>query len=247
MKERMKTIWFDELDSTNNEAVRSIQNYDNLSVLAARKQFAGRGQRGNRWDALPGANLTFSILLKFKAPGMDSLPVSRQFDLSRIAALAVRDYLSAKGVESRIKWPNDIYVRNRKICGMLIESGLDGKRVDWSVIGIGINLNQKEFPVEVIHPVSLTMLTGETYDVQAELEAFCEHFLRRFGENRASLREEYEQSLYRKDERYSYTDCATGQTFEGIIRGTNEDARLVVELTDGSSRTFAFKEISYII
>ena len=143
MKERMTPIWFKELDSTNNEAIRGIENYDNLSVLAARKQFAGRGQRGNRWDTEPGANLTFSIVLKFRSEGMTPLPASRQFRLSRIAALAVCDYLKAKGVESRIKWPNDIYVRDRKICGMLIENSLDGKDVDWSVIGIGINLNQK--------------------------------------------------------------------------------------------------------
>ena len=155
MKERMTPIWFKELDSTNNEAIRGIENYDNLSVLAARKQFAGRGQRGNRWDAEPGANLTFSIVLKFRSEGMTPLPASRQFRLSRIAALAVCDYLKAKGVESRIKWPNDIYVRDRKICGMLIENSLDGKDVDWSVIGIGINLNQKTFPVEVINPTSL--------------------------------------------------------------------------------------------
>ena len=170
MKERMTPIWFKELDSTNNEAIRGIENYDNLSVLAARKQFAGRGQRGNRWDAEPGANLTFSIVLKFRSEGMTPLPASRQFRLSRIAALAVCDYLKAKGVESRIKWPNDIYVRDRKICGMLIENSLDGKDVDWSVIGIGINLNQKKFPVEVINPTSLTLLTGAEYDVVAELD-----------------------------------------------------------------------------
>lgn len=247
MKERMTPIWFEELDSTNNEAVRRIENYNNLSVLAARKQFAGRGQRGNRWDTEPGANLTFSIVLKYKSPGMTPLPTTRQFLLSRIAALAVCDYLGEKGVESRIKWPNDIYVRDRKICGMLIESGLDGKFVDWSVVGIGINLNQKNFPVDIINPTSLTQLTGERYDVQAELELFCACFLQRFREEEARLRADYERLLYRKDERHSYTDCASGTVFQGIIRGTNEDARLVVELSDGSSRTFAFKEISYII
>ena len=229
MKERMTPIWFEELDSTNNEAVRGIKNFDNLSVLAARKQFAGRGQRGNKWDAEPGANLTFSIILKYRAAGMTPLPATRQFRLSRIAALAVCDYLKAKGVESRIKWPNDIYVRDRKICGMLIENSLDGEYVDWSVIGIGINLNQKKFPVEVINPTSLTLLTGAEYDVGAELDL------------------DYERILYRKDERHPFTDSATGTVFQGIIRGINEDARLVVELNDGSSRTFAFKEISYII
>ena len=247
MKERMTPIWFKELDSTNNEAIRGIENYDNLSVLAARKQFAGRGQRGNRWDAEPGANLTFSIVLKFRSEGMTPLPASRQFRLSRIAALAVCDYLKAKGVESRIKWPNDIYVRDRKICVMLIENSLDGKDVDWSVIGIGINLNQKKFPVEVINPTSLTLLTGAQYDVVAELDLFYSCFLQRFRESDARLQTDYERILYRKDERHPFTDCATGTVFQGIIRGINEDARLVVELNDGSSRTFAFKEISYII
>ena len=247
MKERMTPIWFEELDSTNNEAVRGIENYDNLSVLAARKQFAGRGQRGNRWDAEPGANLTFSIVLQYRAAGMTPLPASRQFRLSRIAALSVCDYLADKGVEARIKWPNDVYVRDRKICGMLIESGLDGKNVDWSVIGIGINRNQKTFPVAVINPTSLTLLTGERYDVNAELDVFCACFLRRFRESDTRLRADYERLLYRRDERHSFTDCATGTVFQGIIRGTDEEARLVVEHSDGSSRTYAFKEISYIL
>ena len=247
MKERMTPIWFEELDSTNNEAVRRIENYDNLSVLAAWKQFAGRGQRGNRWDAEPGANLTFSIVLQYKEPGMTPLPATRQFHLSRIAALSVCDYLTAKGVESQIKWPNDVYVRDRKICGMLIENSLDGKFVDWSVIGIGINLNQKVFPVEVINPTSLTLLTGKSYDVAAELEIFCSCFLQRFRDDDERLQTDYERLLYRKDERHPFTDCATGEVFQGIIRGTDEEARLVVELNNGSSRTFAFKEISYII
>lgn len=247
MKERMTPIWFKELDSTNNEAVRGIKNFDNLSVLAARKQFAGRGQRGNKWDAEPGANLTFSIILKYRAAGMTPLPATRQFRLSRIAALSVCDYLADKGVEARIKWPNDVYVRDRKICGMLIESSLDGEYVDWSVVGIGINLNQKKFPVEVINPTSLTLLTGAEYDVVAELDAFCTFFLRRFREDDSRLWADYERLLYRKNELHSFTDCATGTVFQGIIRGLDDNARLVVELNDGSSRTFAFKEISYII
>ena len=101
--------------------------------------------------------------------------------------------------------------------------------------------------MEVINPTSLTLLTGAEYDVVAELDAFCTFFLRRFREDDSRLWADYERLLYRKNELHSFTDCATGTVFQGIIRGLDDNARLVVELNDGSSRTFAFKEISYII
>ena len=163
MKKRMVPIWFETLDSTNSEALRHPERYDNLSVVAARTQSAGRGQRGNRWLSESGANLTFSLVLDFSAEGMKALPVRDQFMLSRAASLAIRDFLLQEGVDALIKWPNDVYVRNRKICGMLIENTLNGAFLERSVIGIGLNLNQKAFPVEVTHPVSLSALTGRSY------------------------------------------------------------------------------------
>ena len=150
MENVMRIKWFEELDSTSSELLRHIGDYDNLSVVAAVNQTAGRGQRGNRWISAPGDNLTFSLLLRPEA-----LPAREVMALTCYATLVVRDALRAEGVPAVIKWPNDIYVGKRKICGMLVENGLEGADIAWSVIGIGINLNQTVFPGGVQNPTSL--------------------------------------------------------------------------------------------
>ena len=120
----MGITWFDTIDSTNTEAKRRFQEIDKMAVFAARYQTAGRGQRGNTWSSEAGQNLTFSIALRLGEDGAGVLPAKEQFSISVISALAVHRYLKILGVSSMIKWPNDIYVRDRKICGMLIENGL---------------------------------------------------------------------------------------------------------------------------
>ena len=132
MEAKLTINWFDTLDSTQEEVRRHIFELDNLSVTAALSQTSGKGQRGNRWDSEKGENLTFSILLR---PGKDNIrdiTPFRQFVLSKISALAVKRTLDAYGIRSRIKWPNDIYVGDRKICGMLIENSIspDGKSLE---------------------------------------------------------------------------------------------------------------------
>ena len=113
-------IWVESSKSTNSELRRRIDSLDNLSVIAAAEQTAGRGQGDHSWFSSPRTNLTFSMLLRF-GPGFPvTLGASEAVTVTHIAALAVRDYLLTKGIDSRIKWPNDIWVGDRKICGMLI-------------------------------------------------------------------------------------------------------------------------------
>ena len=121
MESKIRIKWLEEVDSTNNVLLRHIRDYDNLSVVAAVTQTAGRGQRGNRWISAPGDNLTFSLLLR-----PESLPAREVMTVTCLATLAVRDTLRDEGVPAVIKWPNDIYVGKRKICGMLVENGLEG-------------------------------------------------------------------------------------------------------------------------
>ena len=246
MESMIRIKWFRELDSTNNELLRHIRDYDNLSVIAVVSQTAGRGQRGNRWLSKPGDNLTFSLLLR-----PEGLPVREVMALTCLATLAVRDTLREEGVPAVIKWPNDIYVGKRKICGMLVENGLDGADIDWSVIGIGINLNQTEFPGELINPVSLKRLTGRTYELEPFLEKVCRKIEKRLPdlvsmEGRNSLREAYEQDLFQKDSPATYRDLATGEEFIGTIRGITPEGLLRIE-AEGLERTFGFKEVGYIL
>jgi BirA family biotin operon repressor/biotin-[acetyl-CoA-carboxylase] ligase len=246
MKNMIRIKWFPELDSTNNELLRHIRDYDNLSVAAAVSQTAGRGQRGNRWLSAPGDNLTFSLLLKpADFPAKDIIAVTC------LATVAVRNKLREEGVRAVIKWPNDIYAGNRKICGMLVENGLEGNALAWSVVGIGLNLNQTDFPAELVNPTSVKRLTGKTYDPPAFLESLCRRLETLLPEletpeGRNWLRKEYAKDLFQKDLSASYRDLLSGEQFPGIIRGITREGLLRVK-TDGGERTFGFKEIGYIL
>ena len=152
MTKKHDIMWLDTVDSTNDEARRHISDIDNLSVLSALEQTAGRGQRGNRWTSRPGENLTFSIVLKSPV-----LMADDHFALNEIAALSVTDFLSIYGIKAEIKWPNDIYVDGRKICGILIENSFRGKSISTSIIGIGLNINQRNFDVNLPNPTSMVL------------------------------------------------------------------------------------------
>ncbi|MGN1225692.1 MAG: biotin--[acetyl-CoA-carboxylase] ligase [Candidatus Cryptobacteroides sp.] len=165
--------WHKSLKSTNTELREHISEYDSLSVVATVEQSAGRGQGDHSWYASPGKNLTFSIVFK-----PDYLNASDALYLSRITTLALLSYLKGKGVEARIKWPNDIWIGEKKICGILIENILDGQKVESSIIGIGLNLNEENWPEELPNPVSLHELTGEHYDIKEELAVFHKEFCR---------------------------------------------------------------------
>ena len=249
MKGKIRINWYDSLDSTNSEALRRISTLDNLSVIAAREQTAGRGQRGNRWCSEPGENLTFSIVVQFGSEGLSPLPVREQFNLNFVSTLAVHEFLTAAGISVRIKWPNDIYSLDRKICGMLIENGLSGDSLAYSVIGIGVNLNQRCVPVELVNPTSLARLTGQRYPLEESLEKLLECFERWLTHlyDTEMLREEYLKHLYRLGDKCEYVDCTTGASFLGTITGLTPEGLLLLTLPDGTVRSYAFKEISYVI
>lgn len=153
------TLWLDSVDSTNSEALRRLPSLPSGTVLAAVEQTAGRGQRGNTWFSETGKNLTFSVVLK----SLD-FPAAEAFRLNCLCSVAVSDFLSAYGIASSVKWPNDIYVSGRKICGMLLENGLSDGSVAYSVMGIGINVNQTEFP----NLANATSVVLEVHPARAE-------------------------------------------------------------------------------
>jgi len=248
MKDKACIKWYDELDSTNSEAQRHISDIDNLSVIAAVNQTAGRGQRGNSWLVHPGENLTFSLVYK---PQFD-LPATRQFDISRATTAGICEYLRGKGVSCRIKWPNDIYVRSKKVCGILIENTLSAGNVASSIIGIGLNVNQKEFPPTLVNPSSMTLVTGKTYVTKDELPELCGCLVGKLEmlespEGTAMLREEYQSLLYQVYAFHDYFDCLSQERITARIIDTTESGLLRVETKKGELKEFAFKEISYII
>ena len=252
MEVRYDTIWLDSVDSTNTEVSRRYDTLDNLSVIAAVNQTAGRGQRGNVWHVEPGANLTFSILLRFGDGNLSPLKATSQFSISEAVTLALVEFFETEGIAARIKWPNDIYVRDKKLVGILIENSLGAQGVERSIVGIGINCNQTDFPPQLMNPTSMALLTGRRFDTHALLDRFLE-ILGRYlmtmetESGRHTIHEQYLANLYRLGEMHEYTDCATGEIFKGTIKGISDAAMLQVELPDGTLKEFAFKEISYII
>lgn len=237
----MSVIWLDSIDSTNSEALRRLPELSGGTVLAAREQTAGRGQRGNTWFSAPGENLTFSIVLK-------NLPLNapEAVRLNYMTSVAVASYLESHGVEASIKWPNDIYVSGKKICGMLIENvlGANGE-IKASVVGIGINLNQKTFP-QLANATSLSLCTGKAYELEAELGKFLSLF-EGLQVHAPELFDFYSARLFRCGIPATYHDLLTDREYRGVIEGVEPDGRLHIKEEGGGDHYYRFKEVSYIL
>ena len=205
-------------------------------------QAAGRGQIGRRWHAAPGKNLTLSVILYPKF-----LPASRQFRLNAAVSLAIAttvQELLPGPARVRIKWPNDIYVGDRKICGILIQNGVQRHHLAYSVIGIGLNVNELDFPAELPNPTSLAREAGRAF----ELERVAQHLYTQLEATYLRLRRgevarAYAQLLYRRGVP-SYFRRADGSRFRGTIVQVDEQGRLLVDSERGRE-AFALREISY--
>lgn len=200
---RAHIIWLDEADSTNRVLRERLQDLDNLSVVAAVTQTAGRGQGAHTWYASPGANLTFSILYRYGEECR--IAAADMILVTQLTTLALRDYLLGHGVRARIKWPNDIWVADRKICGILIENILEEGFLRESIVGIGLNLNEEGWPEDLPNPVSLHELTGRRYPLRDELCRLHKEIRRRFAQlgsadGRKSLQEEFGKYMFRLPE-----------------------------------------------
>lgn len=175
---RYTVLWYDTVDSTSAVIEREHDNMADGTVIAAEFQTAGRGQGDHKWHSLVGENLTFSILVKYDSQKPLS-PAAQQI-ITPATSLAVVDFLADFGITAGIKKPNDIYVDGKKICGMLIENGLRAGRMERTTLGIGININQTEFPSDLPNPVSVAQLCGGHYDKKQCLRDFLRHFSIRF-------------------------------------------------------------------
>ncbi len=242
--------WYNTIDSTNFEALRCIDEAPDFTAYAAKFQTSGRGQRGNSWESAVGENLTFSILIR---PVL--LKAVDQFLVSQIVALGVKDYLKEKGLDAKIKWPNDIYIKDKKICGILIEHYLSGANLSVSIIGIGVNLNQKKFASDAPNPTAVTLETGEEYILEKELEVllgiirkyYVEMNVPKYKKFKDKIGAMYHESLYKLMEYTRFQEEGTDEVFEARITGIDSNACLKLEKKDGSSKSYAFKEIRYLL
>ncbi len=235
-------IWIDELDSTNRYITRN-KNLAPGTIVAARFQTDGRGQRGNTWESNANENLTFSIFLTPSFVG-----VQDQFMLSKAASLGIKDYLNSLLPNISIKWPNDLYVSKSKIAGILIENSVMGSKIESSTIGIGLNVNQLVFPDDLPNPTSLALETGMKLDIESSLEEVAKCLNQRFNQleeaNYQSISNDYYNSLYQLETYYKYS--ANGITFEAKIVGVKNSGEIVVQKANGETLSFGFKELVYL-
>jgi BirA family biotin operon repressor/biotin-[acetyl-CoA-carboxylase] ligase len=239
------------VDSTNrharDEAAALWKNRGtcDFAVVTSGHQTAGRGQRGNTWNSNAGENLLFSILLR---PGR-SLEVKKQFLLSQAVSIALHDAMKCYGIDTQLKWPNDIYVGKRKLAGILLELDYAGAFVEQAVIGIGLNVNQKNFPPMDRVPVSMKMLQERDFilnDVLATILDFFEHYYAelRFG-NREAIATEYKKLLLGVNEQHTFID--KDGHFEAVIQDIESDGHLLLKRENGNISRYAFKEVEMIL
>jgi len=238
----------DEVDSTNN-FLRHLDTPDDyrMTLVTAEFQSAGKGAGTNSWESAKGENLLFSLRVM-----PTNLPARRMFAVSEAAALAVRDALEAFANGFCIKWPNDIYYKNSKVAGILIENDLQGAVVRSSVIGIGININQRRFLSDAPNPRSLADIVGQNIERRSVLEEFMKHFTHYFhtiedGKENAlnDLHEHYKKHLYRFGEEHKFIDEMG--TFCATITDVEPSGHLIMQDSEGRQRRYEFKEVKYII
>ena len=216
--------------STNDEAAALIAHLDpNEGLLVITdNQTAGRGQRGNQWEAKSGENLTFSLILK---PSF--LVATDQFWLNMAISLGIYDALQPLvGHSLRIKWPNDVYAGDQKLGGILIENTLQGYTIAWSVVGMGLNVNQTEFGYGTATSLQKESPLPNAYDLPGLLSRLCETLEQRYLQLRSGQRDtlkiNYLQTLYRYQEEHGFE--SEGMYFRGIICGIDANGRLAISV-----------------
>jgi BirA family transcriptional regulator, biotin operon repressor / biotin---[acetyl-CoA-carboxylase] ligase len=238
-------VHLDTVDSSNNYAAKELltKSLNEGTVFVAACQQAGRGQAGSVWESEKGMNLTFSIVLYPR-----QVALSNQFAISKAISLGVSDFLAQHVDGVSIKWPNDIYVNDKKIAGILIETAISGGRFSRAIVGIGINVNQEIFVSDAPNPVSLRNLTGESYDLIVLLNDLCEKIDKRYNKlvhgELNFIHADYQGLLYKKGIWAKYS--ANGDKFEGVIVEVDPDGKLQIETRSGTRRGFYFKEVAFV-
>lgn len=241
----MKRINLDETDSTNNYLRQNKEKWSNESiVVTADFQTAGRGQATNQWEAERGQNLLFSILIH-----PHHIEACEQFFISEAIALSIQQGLARHTDGVKIKWPNDIYIGEHKVCGILVENSVMGTTICDCIIGCGVNINQSEFHSDAPNPVSLRQATGREWEREEVLSEILENFghfykMTETEEGRRELHAIYMAAMYRWGEQRRYAD-AQGE-FEATIVDVEPAGMLIMLDSDGAKRRYAFKEVRFI-
>ena len=234
MKTRIISI--KETDSTNRKIKEQAVDEDAMTVLVAERQTAGKGCGTNSWESEPHKNLTFSIRY---CP--EDVEARRQFVISMQISVAIHRAMMDFGVPTTIKWPNDIYWNDKKLAGILIENQLQGSHIRDSIIGIGLNVNQRTFLSDAPNPVSMSQILSRHLQLNEILQRIIFHF----QNAEKDIAAVYRSLLYRKTGMHEYSDSKGN--FIAEIVGVADDGLLSLRDSRGVVRKYAFKEVAFII
>lgn len=232
---------YEEAASTNTLAEEMPATCVDRTVVLTWRQTHGRGQATNRWESAPDKNIAMTVILK-----PDRLEAGRQFAVSMAIALGCADFVARYAEGVTVKWPNDIYVGDRKIAGILIEHRVAGACISQSICGVGLNVNQEVFLSDAPNPVSLFQLTGRTLPLREALEELlaCIDARCRCLHDFDGLAREFRAAMYRGEGVFDWED--EQGAFRAEVVGIDEYGQLVLRDTAGNERTYAFKEVRYV-
>ncbi|GAF01660.1 bifunctional protein BirA [Saccharicrinis fermentans DSM 9555 = JCM 21142] len=237
-------LHFEHLLSTNTKLKALKANVPEFTIVITDKQTAGKGQAGNYWESEANKNLTFSLLLK-----PIYIEIQDQFIISKAVALGIIHVFKDFSQDFSIKWPNDIYYRDKKIGGILIENTISRTTISDSIVGIGLNINQEYFTSDAPNPISLKNISGQDFELITILSKVVHAITAYVNDikcgNSAKLNQLYLNNLYRRQGFHLYKDHH-GE-FMAQITGINEYGHLQLKTQTGEKRTYAFKEVTFII
>ncbi len=250
MKDYLSTtllLYFDSLNSTNLK-LKELNNEKPMpeySGVITRDQFLGRGQMGNSWESEPGMNLTFSVLLR-----PTGVEIAQQFIISKLISVAIVEVLGdITGLSFNIKWPNDIYYQQKKVAGILIENSIMGSKISETVVGIGLNVNQKVFVSNAPNPISLSQITGSDYDVAdlavKILDKIVKYDTQVEKGQVLEVNENYFSHLFRSEGSYLFSD--ESGLFTATIKGLSPMGHLILLTKAGEERQYEFKEVEFVL
>lgn len=238
----MQIIKLDATDSTNDYLKKMAISHSlpDYTIVTTELQQKGKGQMGSRWTSEKGKNLTFSILKR-----LENFDVQHQFDITCVVSLAVFRVLEELSVpDVSVKWPNDILSGNQKVCGILIENMLQGSRIQSSILGIGLNVNQTNFE-GLGNATSLKLLLEKNLELDIILQGIVNQLKLHFSFSRELIRGTYVAQLFRKDQLSKFQD-KRDTTFIGHIRGVSQTGLLVIESLEGDFTEYDLKEIKLV-
>lgn len=249
----MRIIRLEEVDSTNTYVSRHASELESGCVVVAECQTAGRGQRGNSWESEPGKNITFTMLLRPNA-----FLANRQFSISEAVSLSIVEALREMcGVDAKVKWPNDIYVGDKKLAGILIEHAIMGREIMHTIVGVGLNVNQNEFKSDAPNPISLCQILGETVDCRLLMEHVCNRIESKVAmltedDAKELIHRDFLTHLWRNDGgEYLFRDVASSEIYSGKIDDVEMTGHILIRRIDESRsemvHRYAFKEVEWII